>query len=71
LVVAPELAVDEGPVRHWALLCWWRRRPAIQALLEGAVIEVGQQRPAEADLGGPLDVAERQAAEPGKGDDRR
>src|SRR5450759_5929154 len=55
--LAPQLAVDEGPVRDRALLGRWRRRSPIQALLEGTVVEIGRQRPAEADLGGPLDVA--------------
>src|SRR5450759_4050880 len=35
--LAPELAVDEGPVGDRALLGWRRRRSPIQALLEEVV----------------------------------
>ena len=56
--LAAELAVDDRPVRDGA---WIGRgcgsRPPVQALLEGTVIEVGRQRPAEADLRGSQDVA--------------
>src|SRR5450756_620022 len=38
--LAPELAVDEGPVRDRALLGRWRRLSPIQALLEGSVVEI-------------------------------
>jgi hypothetical protein len=50
--------VDRWPVRDGTREDRWRRgRPVEETLLEGAVVEVGRQGPAEADLDGPLDVA--------------
>src|SRR5450759_4940685 len=55
--LAPQLAVDEGPVRDRALIGRWQRLSPVQALFEGAVVHLGRQRPGEADLRGPLEVA--------------
>jgi len=49
--------VDESPVGDGPLVGRWRSRPPVQALLEGPVVEIGRQGPAQADLDRPHDVA--------------